>query len=150
MCGISSSRRVYLRWVDLHWWSLLPPMFVSVHSDFVLELQCLWKRRPPRKPPWYSYIKKGESNQTTIYTIIYMGLWSRYRCHKEGYTESIFIPRTQIQTNWYYVDVSKQHVLDTMGFSIRFGKRIICQNSIPIVLEWDKFCWRKITERMFC
>ncbi|KAF3487238.1 hypothetical protein F2Q69_00053788 [Brassica cretica] len=33
------------------------------HSDFVLELQCLWKRRPPRKPPcvrlWQGKWKKN-------------------------------------------------------------------------------------------
>ena len=38
--------------------------------DFVLGLQCLWKRRPPQKSLWYNYIKNGESNRTAIYTII--------------------------------------------------------------------------------
>lgn len=132
MCGISSSRRVYLLWVGLHWWKSTTTYVCKCriwHSDFVLELQCLWKRRPPRKPPWYSSIKKG--NQTKLLStpsyrwISHKIIWSRYRCRKEGYTKSIFLPRTQIQTNWYCVDVSK-HVLDAMGFSIRFGKRIIC------------------------
>ena len=41
--------------------------------------------------------------------------WLRYRHRKDSIMETTIIPRTQIWSDWYHVDLSK-HVPDAMGF----------------------------------